>query len=188
MGYNLPINGVYWPLNNVLLTSNWTSKCTPYFCRNLLPGSEALVVFIESLSTGSLVACGARDDAMGNLSFQAKEALKTCDSVFLESLESWGFLGEPEVGSLRKKTICGLEGFFARYVCLTMYIEKYRLHIHYTYIFVASINFSRKSSRLVKLRSSISLCITYYQGTKNSWTSCYFRGTFYKAGFNSGNP
>jgi len=53
-----------------------------------LPGSEALVVFIESLSTGSLVACGARDDAMGNLSFQAKEALKTCDSVFLESLES----------------------------------------------------------------------------------------------------
>lgn len=41
-----------------------------------------------------------------------------------------------------KKTICGLEGFFARYVCLTMYIEKYILHIHYTSIFVASINFS----------------------------------------------
>ena len=30
----------------------------------------------------------------------------------------------------------------------------------------------------MKLRSSISLCITCYQGTTNSWTSCYFRGTF----------
>eukprot|EP00434_Breviolum_minutum_P030827 symbB.v1.2.027259.t1/scaffold2785.1/size70456/2 len=53
-------------------------------------GSEALVVFIESLSTGSLVACGARDDAMGNLSFQAKEALKTCGATLIDSISYRG--------------------------------------------------------------------------------------------------
>ncbi|CAJ1356557.1 unnamed protein product [Effrenium voratum] len=44
-------------------------------------GSEALVAFIEGLPTGTLVGCAARDDARGNLSAAAKDAIKTCGAT-----------------------------------------------------------------------------------------------------------
>ncbi|CAJ1392982.1 unnamed protein product [Effrenium voratum] len=49
-------------------------------------GSEALVAFIEGLPTGTLVGCAARDDARGNLSAAAKDAIKTCGATQIDSL------------------------------------------------------------------------------------------------------
>ena len=49
-----------------------------------------LVTFIQQLSTGSLVACAARDDAMGNLSSAAKDALKICGATLIDSISYRG--------------------------------------------------------------------------------------------------
>eukprot|EP00434_Breviolum_minutum_P040516 symbB.v1.2.036005.t1/scaffold4922.1/size32852/3 len=49
-------------------------------------GSEALVDFVDQLSTGTLVLVAARDDAKGNMTRAAKEALKSCGAQLIDDL------------------------------------------------------------------------------------------------------
>ena len=70
-------------------------------------GSEALVDFVDQLSTGTLVLVAARDDAKGNMTRAAKEALKSCGAQLIDDLlyrGSYAMIGVKNGVALDEKT------------------------------------------------------------------------------------
>ncbi|CAK9099463.1 Protein FAM3B (Cytokine-like protein 2-21) (Pancreatic-derived factor) (PANDER), partial [Durusdinium trenchii] len=71
-------------------------------------GSEALVAFMAALPSGTVVACGVKDEAMSNMSAAAKDAMKSCGATLIDSLSyrgSYALIGIKDGPALAEQTL-----------------------------------------------------------------------------------